>query len=695
MVKTALIQMRVSNNPEENLQNAVSMTNEAASSGARIICLPELFMNRYFPQKESFEEGIKPENIAEELTGNTIGVFSELAKKHHAVIIVPFFEKCPSDLKNDGNEERYGNKDEDTTNSGNENPGNIKYTYYNSAAVINSNGEVFSPYHKMHIPYDPYFYEKNYFTAGDEIPVFETTYGRIAVLICYDQWFCESARIAALKGAQIIFYPTAIGNIGELSESEGTLEGDWQESWRIVQRGHAISNSVWVAAVNRIGIEDELNFWGGSFICDPFGNVTAQAGEKACIIYADIDYDISDDIRIGWGFLKNRRPECYKPLTDSQDERFLSEGWHTSPKNLQNTPKKCGYRMPAEWEPHDAVWLAFPHDEETFEDLESVEQSYIGMITAISNSGDEEVRLLVLDEDMRSRVSNMLKNAGADLTKVSFYIRRYADVWFRDYGPIFVVKQDSECGSAGEDGLALTNWIFNAWGGKYDELRLDNNMPSWIAEKLNMKMFSADIVLEGGSIDVNGSGLLLTTKQCLLNENRNPRLTQQEIEDYLSEYLGAEKVIWLNCGIDGDDTDGHIDDIARFVNVNTVLCAVEEDEESENYTILKENLEILKSAKDLDGNPLNIVTIPMPERIEEEYPLPASYTNFYIGNSVVLVPTFDCKNDKRALEIIQSVFPDRKVIGIDCRSMVYGLGTIHCVSQQQPKNTEIMTITEI
>jgi agmatine deiminase len=199
-----------------------------------------------------------------------------------------------------------------------------------------------------------------------------------------------------------------------------------------------------------------------------------------------------------------------------------------------------------------------------------------------------------------------------------------------------------------------------------------------------MEVFSPGIVLEGGSVDVNGCGTLLTTKQCLLNKNRNPQLSKEEIEEYLDEYLGAENVIWLNQGIEGDDTDGHIDDIARFVNKNTVICALEEDPDNENYKILRENFEILKNSTDENKNPLNVITVPMPGRIDPEISLPASYTNFYIGNRVVLVPVFGTKNDKRALEIIKKAFPDRTVAGINCRRMVYGLGTIHCISQQQP-----------
>ena len=220
----------------------------------------------------------------------------------------------------------------------------------------------------------------------------------------------------------------------------------------------------------------------------------------------------------------------------------------------------------------------------------------------------------------------------------------------------------------------------------------DTNIPEFMNERMSLPCFKPGIVLEGGSIDVNGRGTLLTTEQCLLNKNRNPNLTKSVIEDYLKEYLGVSQIIWLKNGIEGDDTDGHIDDIARFVNPETVLCVYEEDKNDENHPILHENYEILLNSKNNEGNRLNVIKLPTPGYIEdEEGRLPASYANFYIGNKAVLVPIFGHKNDKRALEIIQRQFQNRKVIGIDSSNLVYGLGTIHCISQQQPSTDRTKT----
>lgn len=342
------------------------------------------------------------------------------------------------------------------------------------------------------------------------------------------------------------------------------------------------------------------------------------------------------------------------------------------------TPAKLGYCMPAEWEKHDAIWLAWPYDETTFPDrVDSAEKTYISIIKAIHRS--ENVNLLVLDQDVRDKIMKMLKKENVDMNNIQFHIADYADVWFRDYGPSFVVNKQ-------EKKMAIVKWIFNAWGNKYDELKKDNKMPFEINKKMKLQMFEAGIVLEGGSIVVNGNGTLLTTEQCLLNKNRNPNLSKEDIENYLKEYLGVKNIIWLKEGIVGDDTDGHIDDIARFVNQNTVLCAFEENEEDENYKILKENYDILMNSRDENGNKLNIIKLPMPGFVadEDRNRLPASYANFYIGNNVVLVPVFGHENDKKALSIIQKYFPEREIVGIDCRDLVYGLGTLHCISQQQP-----------
>ncbi|MDD3407402.1 MAG: agmatine deiminase family protein [Methanomicrobium sp.] len=641
-LKLGLIQTDATDDLTFNLNKALSLAEEAILKGAKIVCLPELFKTPYFPR----DEDINPEIYSETIPGISTDAFSALAKKYHAVIIVPVFERADNGL------------------------------FYNSAVVINSDGELMPAYHKVHVPYDPHFYEKNYFYPGDFYHVYETTYAKIGVLICYDQWFSEPARIEALMGAEIIFYPTAIGRIEELLENNSdAAEGDWKSAWTTVQRGHAISNSVHVAAVNRIGKEGEIEFWGGSFVCDPFGNIIKEAGCGEEIIIAEVDLLKNKDIREGWGFLRNRRPQTYGIITNPVELQHLTEGYICPPKKRPDTPKKLGYHMPAEWESHDAVWLSWPYSEETFFDIESVEESYSQIISEISRS--EKVRLFAVSEDEKERIFEKILKAGADPKNIDINVFDYSDVWFRDYGPLFVVNRK-------EKNAAIVDWIFDAWGGKYDELKKDSIIPSFIGKKLGLEVFTPGIVLEGGSIDVNGKGTLLTTRQCLLNKNRNPHLSKEEIEEYLDEYLGASNIIWLNEGIEGDDTDGHIDDIARFVNDDTVICAVEDDKTSDNYRILIENYEILKNSATEDNRPLNVIPVPMPGIIDPEIPLPASYTNFYIGNSVVLVPVFGTENDEKALEILRDVFPKRNVKGIDCRAMVYGLGTIHCISQQQP-----------
>jgi agmatine deiminase len=345
-------------------------------------------------------------------------------------------------------------------------------------------------------------------------------------------------------------------------------------------------------------------------------------------------------------------------------------------KPESKTPRELGYRMPAEWEKHEALWLSWPHDPTTFPNrVEKAEDTYIKIIKNIHES--EKVNLFVRNDEMKQKVTTLFEKNEINLKKICFFKFEYADVWFRDYGPIFVTNRDKE--------LAMVHWIFNSWGEKYQELLKDRKIPQVINQKMKLTCFEPGIVLEGGSIDVNGKGTMLTTEQCLLNKNRNPQLSKGQIEKYLKDYLRADRIIWLKKGIDGDDTDGHIDDIARFVNPTTIVCAYEENKDDENYAVLKENYEILQKSTDQDGNKLNVIKLPMPKKIGyKKSRLPASYANFYIGNTIVLLPIFGHKNDKIALAIIQEQFPDRKVTGINCSDLVYGLGTIHCITQQQP-----------
>ncbi len=335
-----------------------------------------------------------------------------------------------------------------------------------------------------------------------------------------------------------------------------------------------------------------------------------------------------------------------------------------------------GFYMPAEWEKHDAIWLSWPHDPISFPYKAEAEAVYADFIAAIHTT--EFVHLHIPTADLQQHIEALLKERNVDLTRVEFRVANYADIWIRDYGPNFVVNRAIKA-------LAMVKWKFNAWGGKYPILFKDNEIPYDMNKLLELPIQEAGIVMEGGSIDLNGAGTLMTTKQCLLNPNRNPELSQAQIEQKLSDHLGVKHFIWLNEGIEGDDTDGHIDDIARFVNPTTVVCAFTEDETDSDYKPLKENYDILLNSVDQDGNKLNVVKLPTPGKVMgDEGRLPASYANFYIGNGVVVVPVFEQPNDDKALEVLRGVFPDRKVVGINAYYLVYGFGTFHCSSQQQP-----------
>ena len=344
----------------------------------------------------------------------------------------------------------------------------------------------------------------------------------------------------------------------------------------------------------------------------------------------------------------------------------------------QATPRSLGYSMPAEWMPHRATWLSWPHNRETWPtQLETVREVWVRMMQVLAPN--EQVILLVNDTTAERDVISRLKNVGAFMANISILRIPTVDAWMRDYGPTFVVRAD------GENPLALNDWIFNGWGRKYRAYEDDDRIAKDIASLLQVPVFNHPVVLEGGSIEVNGAGTCLTTEQCLLNPNRNPHMSRGEIERFLKEALGVSHLVWLGEGIMGDDTDGHIDDIARFINPTTVVCVLEADSRDENYARLQENYERLQGAHDQDGNGLSIVTLPCPAPVAYEGArLPASYANFYIGNEVVLAPMFDDPNDYKAVGILQELFPERRVVGVPCRAVVAGLGAIHCVTQQEP-----------
>ena len=354
----------------------------------------------------------------------------------------------------------------------------------------------------------------------------------------------------------------------------------------------------------------------------------------------------------------------------------------TAEHHPAGTPREHGFRMPAEWSEHTATWIAWPHNSEDWPGkFLAIPWVYADIVRHLS--AIEDVHILVNDAAAEKRARGVLSRTGANLRRVHFHHWPTDRVWTRDSAPIFVKNPQGE--------IAITNWKFNAWA-KYDNWQLDNQVPTHVAELLQLPAWTPavgdhHVVLEGGSIDTNGAGVLLTTEECLLSEvqQRNPGLSREDLEHVFHDYLGIEQVLWLNRGIAGDDTHGHVDDITRFVGPNRIVTVIEPDRDDENYEPLAENLDRLKSARNLDGQPFEIIELPMPAPVFfEGRRLPASYGNFYIANSLVLVPTFNDPNDRKALDLLAEIFPDRKVTGIHCGDFIWGLGALHCMTQQQP-----------
>ena len=343
------------------------------------------------------------------------------------------------------------------------------------------------------------------------------------------------------------------------------------------------------------------------------------------------------------------------------------------------TPRALGYRFPAEFAPHEATWLSWPHKEASWPGkIASIYPSYTAFIRELAMV--EKVRINVLDEAMRSGAQAMLETAGVNMSSVEWFLHPTNDAWCRDHGPAFLLNP----GAA--QPKAVVDWDYNAWGGKYPPFDLDDVIPTRIAEHYGYPLFKPGIIMEGGSVDFNGEGTVITSTSCLLNKNRNPHLDRAAIEQYLIDYYGQDQVLWVEEGIIGDDTDGHIDDTVRFVNADTVITVVEEDPNDENYALLQGNLADLRKMRLANGKQLNIVEIPMPDPVMwEDQRLPASYANFYIANGLVVVPTFRADKDSRVLDIISACFPDRKVVGIDSTDIIWGLGSFHCLSQQEPR----------
>lgn len=341
-----------------------------------------------------------------------------------------------------------------------------------------------------------------------------------------------------------------------------------------------------------------------------------------------------------------------------------------------NTPKSLGYRFPAEWEPHKATWLSWPHRRDSWPNqLQNIFGAYSEFVKVISEG--EHVCINVNNEVMQKEAEKHLEKAGVKSERVQFFLHPTNDAWCRDHGPGFLVREESPS-------KAVLNWNFNGWGGKLPH-DLDDQIPMRIALLRDLPCFTPNIIMEGGSVDFNGAGTLLTTRSCLLNPNRNPHLNQEQIEEFLRDYYCVDQILWLGDGITGDDTDGHIDDLTRFVNEDTVVTIITSDSSHPDYDALQENAKALRKMRLLNGKQLNVIDLPLPSPyIEDDFFFPCSYANFYICNEAVIVPTFQDPRDEEALEILSVCFRGKKVIGINSKEIIWGLGSFHCLSQQEP-----------
>lgn len=348
-----------------------------------------------------------------------------------------------------------------------------------------------------------------------------------------------------------------------------------------------------------------------------------------------------------------------------------------SAKVLTDTPAKLGYTFPPEWAKHAGTWFSWPRPEGiSFPGkYHTVPENLARIMKEIA--AREAVHINVPNDNWAHLVGEQLKEHGCPIRNVHFHFIKTNESWCRDHGPAFVTKGNR---------LAIVDWAFNAWGGKYPPYDDDDNVPTRIAEEFRLPVFYPKVIMEGGSVEFNGAGTVMTTTDCLLNKNRNPNLSREQIEQYLKDYYGQQHVCWLTGGIRGDDTDGHIDDLARFISPTKLVIAVEPDAKDANYRLLRSARKQVEKLVDQDGKPFDIIEIPMPKAVVHDGErLPATYINFYFINGALLVPTYgDKKNDRKALEILQSHLPKHKVIGVDCTELIWGLGAIHCLTQQMP-----------
>ncbi|MFN8582624.1 MAG: agmatine deiminase family protein [Gemmatimonadaceae bacterium] len=630
------------------------------------MCLQELFNAPYFCKSLKMEWF----DIAEPIPGPTVERLQALARELEIVLIVPIYERQAAGL------------------------------YRNSAAVIDADGTLLGTYRKMHIPHDPLFEEKYYFAPGDTIDVppasptqsrtsdgfrvFSTRYAEIGVLICWDQWYPEGARITALLGADILFYPTAIG---WHPAEKATFGADQVTAWRTIQRAHAIANGVFVASPNRVGFEPEPGTDGLEFLASRSSSIRSVASSprqgriqpslsRRAIRRASRRRAATGRFSVTAG----STPTAASSPGTSASRRDVSSGTGHDPASMPNelTPP---YRMPAEWEPHDATWIGWPrHEPDWPGNFETIPWVYAEIVRALHVH--ERVEIICHDESVRDDARAKLDAHGCNPSGYRLHVVPNDRVWLRDSGATGVHDASGR--------VALAHWAFNAWA-KYDNYALDADVGLAMSSLTGLPRLTpmrpdggGRVVLEGGAIDVNGHGRILVTEECLLSpvQERNPGLDRDGYERVFAEALGARQTLWLGEGCVGDDTHGHVDDIARFVDADTVVVAYEEDPADDNHARSEDNLSRLVLSA---GEPLRVIKLPYPRPvIMDGTRLPASYANFYVANGCVLVPTFNDPNDRVALNTLAECFPERMVVGIHSVDLVWGLGTLHCLSQQQP-----------
>ena len=678
LVTVATTQFAMTNDREQNMVTAEALVRMAARDGADIILLSELFDNLYFCQ-DQFEDLFSLAGTSDVCSNSFLRRFCRLSKELDVVLPISFFEKAGK-------------------------------AYFNSVAIFDG-GKYLGVYRKSHIPDGPGYQEKFYFNPGDTgFHVFRTRYATIGVGICWDQWFPECARCLALQGAELLFYPTAIGS----EPQDPTLNS--RGHWTRCMQGHAGSNLVPVVCANRIGVENEITFYGGSFITDHLGEIVQQFPTPTIqteVGFLKHTFDLTkiDVARSSWGVFRDRRPTLYSPITSLSDQDVgmparipvAQPVEEEGVAALASKPAEDGGYMPGEWDSHACVWMAWPY-QWWRDDCGPAQRAVLDVAEAISRF--EPVRMLVTTEQYCHALQRLQKvhdpeaaGGPAAEANIQLVLAEYDDIWLRDTGPTFI--------RAGNR-VTSVSWRFNGWGNKIPELKHDDSVSYQIqAMEDRHGGYTCPAVLEGGSFHVDGEGTLITTEECVLHKNREcPEFkvrSKESMNKIFHDYLGVTKVIYLPYGVVEDvDTDGHVDNLAAFVSPGHVLLTFPESDSHPQYPRSLAALEVLSKATDAKGRALVVHKIPHPPvmyrqsdeaemdnavytaRVEQQQ-LAGSYVNFVMTGGGIVMPRFHVATDKRAKEVMAELFPDKEIVMVDGREILLGGGNFHCITQQQPQ----------